>query len=468
MRKIIPIVLVALMLFWTLGSMHEKIDGIKNNALSAVIQGEEAPTFALYTSNMELNLSDFGDLQSFIKGKGFDLKTIDTLSFVNLEHVDVLILPTTQELSDKDILIIEQYMYLSGGKVLCILPQDPDTGLKEFLEDFGIKILGMVKDNVSYFKNETSVVLNGTWLTNISIMRNINQILYVNGSALNVTEPKGFFEKLNISQTNFTITENETVDLFQYYNILWGNNSTYVEYQKDKYLNGTNLSLLPIFELWWGAKLIVVSSPYMFADKFLHVPGYNNTELLKAIIMFLGGEINSVDIKLVDLEPNVTPINLKLINSISWRFEAKIFDVSKNGYDGSNIDGVAKAYVGIIYLEKFIHVAKPEITFQYNETQDVLVLNMTGTFNLSKYFNRSVLISLKALVISRFYGYIWSEEYKLELYVPKISVAKWDPIMLTFGVIILIGIIAMVAVAPQAFKAKKQANEIYEQIKSKQ
>ena len=457
MRRILIIVLV-LAAFAMLLPINAGYEG--HVEIKGVVPEPQNITFGIYTGgSTEIPLGNFSILKNVIKGRGFNIKNITDLTELGeLEGVDVLALLTIKNLTNDEINIIRNYSFY-GGDLFIITPQEIDKGMEDLLSLFGLESLGYVKDNESYYENESNVILNKTW-RNTSITNGIKSLLVVNATALNYTMENGLLEFLGINET-MPLNNETNISILYLNNLVWGGNNTYVEYKKGQKIYGKNITICHIQEYWFGTKIVVVSSAYMFEDEYIIKKGFDNLKFLERLIYWLGDQINYMAIDIVDRNPSENTLDLDESPIVEISFDIKLTNITDNNFK-SNLTVLA----GFEYLGKYRGVKLPILT---NETYDNAHNNATLRYkvqlNISEIINKSAVIYVRIVAAMPLYGYRWNKPIRLDVIKQRFEFQRYHPVLLTIGAIVGINLIVLIGLMPYALKRRMRAKKIEEKAK---
>lgn len=431
---------------------------------SIIVPPAENITVAFYIGGSpDVPMDNFSIMFQKIKGLGFRTKNVSDISnMYGLEDVDILILMTQNAYSDDDIYVIKEFVR-DGGNLIILPPTNiSDDDFSKLLEEFGFEAIGSVRDNVSFYEKETWILLNGSWDTNLSIFNNINRLLFVNATALNYTDSIKIMEEWNIEEEISLDNETNITTVFVY-NIIWGNNSTMVEYGKGKYLYGENISLCYVQEYWFGSKVIVLSSSLMFTNDYIASKKYDNLIFLENIIKWLGDQINYLGIHNLTIEPNIKTFNVEKHKSLTVFFNVIATNVTNDSDFGDII-----VLVGFEFLGVFINVEQANLTSKsFDDSRRIINCSYKADMYLGNLLNKTKgkAIYVKILVIKRYYGFRWSSSLEIDIIKPPYTPYRFHPILLTTILICVINLVAIFLLLPHFLEARKKARRIEKEIK---
>ena len=468
----IPIVKVLLTLILVVSSLCLCTENVKCgvNATSSIYTtvAKQDVTFAVYIGgDPELTISNYTDLLAKIDGIGFDAKNISELTFASLEDTDALLLLGQKDFSEQDLDVIAQYVMFGGGSILYLVPTDITTGVEDFLKLFGVEVLGKVYDNVSYYENENIIVLNGTWENKSKIFLNVKSLVIENASALNITTEIGILTKFNLSET-MNLTDNKTVPIVYITKLMWGGNNTAVEYKPKKYIYGVNITLGVELKFWSGSRILILPSPHILADKYVRLPQYGNEIFMEQILLWLGKQLESIEINVLGYSPQSGVLYLDTGRYISAEFEVIQRDVPQfneaNNLRVSNISLLA----GLEYLGKLTHILEPTIVnISYDNYTNSMRYIVNVSIDIKKIYNRSVVVYLRVVAFDAQYGFFWSEALRFEIIKPRVVLMEFHPVIMITMAMLAISIISAIILYPHARKYKLSVKEFEEKIAKK-
>ncbi|MEM4676862.1 MAG: hypothetical protein QXY55_03140 [Candidatus Korarchaeota archaeon] len=428
------------------------------------------PLIAIYTEGKpELSITDYSDLLAIIDGLGLRYKNISKLSFIELANTTSLLLLGQREFSDADIDTLTKYVMLSGGSILYLVPTNLTESSKKFLKLFGIQPLGIAYDNVSHYENDSRIIiLNKTWHTESHLMRDLESIIVANASALNLTSSLDILTNFNLTNT-LNISDNRSVPLVYSSPLIWGGNNTTVEYKKGYYLYGPNVTLGVSIKLWSGSRVLVISSPHTFANRYIRLPQFDNEKLLKNTIRWLIKDLESIRITTESRSPEDGLVYLASgVGHINATFRVTI-----GGLDyQSNLEGSNKTLIselglnllaGIEYLGILTRLFDPKIVNEtYNTTTKEAQLVVEAATNVS--YERSVVVYLRLVVFNDQYGFFWSERIRFEILIPRVLLGKFHPVVLIAAIAIAFNVVLAILLYPHAKKYKQSVKEFEKKI----
>ncbi len=458
-------IIILLLLVSIIPSVHPKFNSSPESPYACVLleNQKENITFGIFRGGTpEIPVDNFSVLIDKIKGVGFYIKNItDLTTMEELDHVHVLVLLTHENLTDEQISIIKNYTFL-GGNLLFVLPSSVDDTSKRLLEMFGLEIIGSAEDNESYYEKESYIIVNGSW-ENVSITRDINSILVVNASALNYTGNNELLDELGLNET--MPLDNETNVSILYVNkLIWGGPTTYVEYKKGKKTYGQNVTFCYAQEYYFGSRIVVVSSGYMFENLYVVKKDFDNLKLLENIILWLGEKLNRIDISVISREPNETTIDIDKNPTINVKFRVTYANLSL----GSNTNlPDPLTIIGFEYLGKLKLPAAPEPKNEsYDEEKQEAYYYYDVDLNISALLNRSAVVFIRIMSSMEFYGFKWSESIRIEAIKKRFSFMKYHITLLTILAVVLINLVAIVLLFPYATKIRKKCKEYESKMKA--
>ena len=452
MRRVLGIALILVALI-NVSVMQNCSMGGGVSAETKIFPPAENITFGIFTGGVqEISRGNFSVLINEIRGYGFAVKNVTSLqSTGNIEGVDVLVLLTQNTLSESEIEIIKNYT-LMGGSILYILPEEITDDVKDVLKIFGWEALDIVKDNESFYKKETQVVLNGSW-PNTTIMEGLNSLLVVNATALNYTGGISLLEELNLNET-FKMDDTE-VPIVYNNKLIWGANTTFTEYKKGKLLYGENITIGFVQEYWFGGRIVVISSPYMFEDSYVILRKFDNLRFLDNIILWLGNHLSYMDIEIIERDPPQTRINIEENPEILIKFVLRITNITLED------DGNLTVLVGLEQLGELRYVVFPELLkHKYDEKRFISTYTYEADIPLSEILNRSVVVYIRVMAAKPFYGFHWNKAIRVEVEKPVFKPMRFHISLLFIMAIILINVVFAAITVPYALARRKEAKLI--------
>lgn len=422
----------------------------------------------------ELTLDSYSDLLMKIDGLGLSTKNISKLSFAELKNTSLLLLLGQCEFSSTDLETLAQYVMLCGGSILYLVPTTVTSGSKDFLELFGIQPLGRARDNISCYENKSeAIILSKTWDEKSRLMQDIDSIVIANASALNLTNNFKILARFNLTNT-MNISNNKSLPLVYLSPLMWGENTTMAEYKKGYYLYGSNVTLSVSIKLWSGSRVLIISSPHVFADKYLRLPGFDNEKFLENAILWLIKSLENIKVTMLSRFPQDGVLYMSnKIGYISTVFRVTIRDLDFERQDrawSTNETLISKLGIGMIagieYLGILTNVFEPTITEEtYNATNKEAQVVVNATANVS--YKHSIVVYMRLVVFSEQYGFFWSEQIRFNILVPRVLLGKLHPVVVITAVTLLLSVIFAILLYPSARKYKRSIKEIEEKIRQK-
>jgi len=454
LRKTLPIILiVALVMYGHVLAMNSHVD--KNNEYRiCMLRPPEDVMFGLYMGkDQEVPFENYTFFRDAIDRFGFDIKNIsDISSMMELSDVDVLVIMTQKTFSNDEINVLKNYT-LSGGSILFVLPAEITSDVEDLLDTYGIEKLGVVEDNISYYNKETFVILNGSW-ANITLMNDIHKLLVPNATALNFTGEIELIKNLGLEET--ASLGGEEVPIYYVHNMIWGLNTTYVEYSKGKKLYGENISVCIVEEFWFGGRVVVLSSPYMFEDRYVVMADYDNLNFMWNIILWLGQQSMKIGIDIIDREPSETRINITEKSTIRLEFRIAILNVTND----SVMDNLT-VLAGFEHLGKFKGVKEPKLEKNiYHTTNNSASLKYEVTLNIRDAVNTSAVIFIRIVAIKPYYGFNWNKAIRIEALKFPYKFMKFHESLYFIVAMIALNLVAIVIATPYILAKRRRVSQL--------
>jgi len=451
MKRVLAIAIVLVALFSI--NMAPNFSARNRSSVNVdIFPPAENITFGIYTGGtQEIPRDNFSILISEIKGYGFNVKNVTNLqSMADVEGIDVLVLLTQKDVSESEREIIKNYT-LMGGSIFYVLPQEITDDVKDTLKIFGWETLDMVKDNESFYEKESYVVLNGSW-PNITVMGRLNSLLVVNATALNYTGEIPLLKELRLNET-FRIDNETEVSVVYNNKLVWGMNTTFTEYKKGKKLYGENVTIGFVQEYWFGGRMVVISSAYMFEDTYIIMKKYDNLMFLDNLILWLGHHLSYIGIEIIERDPSQTRINIDENPEIYIKFVLRITNTTM----GTSNDSLV-VLVGLEYLGELKYVESPEpMKYTYDNKSSIATYTFEVNMSISQILNKSAVVFLRIMAAKPFYGFHWNKAIRIEAEKPLYKPVKFHISLLFIVAIVAINLVFAVIIMSYAFARRKEA-----------
>ncbi len=409
-------------------------------------------TFGIYIGGtQEVPRDNFSILIDEIRGYGFNIENITSLSSLgDLKGVDILVLLTQKDLSESERNVIKNYT-LMGGSIFCILPQEITDDVKDLLRIFGWEPMGIVRDNESFYENDSYVILSETW-PNISVMRGVERILVINATALNYTGEVRLLKDFGLNQT-FKLDNETEIPIIYNNKLLWGMNTTYTEPEKGKKIYGENITIGFVQEYWFGGRIIVISSAYIFENTYVVKRDYDNLAFLDNLILWLGNQLSYIGIEVLERSPAGVRINIDEYKTLNVTFALSITNTTLEE-SGNNLT----VLVGLQCLGELRYVKSIEPTSpRYDDEKHIATYRLRASIPISDILNKSMVVYLRIIASKPFYGFHWNKAIRIEAEKPHYKPMPFHPVLLFIAAIVAVNTISIILVTSYALKRKKEA-----------